>query len=1063
MSDNQPADNDDDNSTNEATPTRGATSAAAGTGEEDGGGTHQQGDEEGHAQRDYGSAVGGGSTADGGDCDTGGAPETPTAACDGGTGSSSPNTNTNTNTDDAQPRRPHQKRSGARRTPPPPPPPRPAHFPSSGALCASTAATTGTELCAGVPHRGSSESPGAGRRSRRHSEPQLQSTLPTTVDVLAAAMSAAAAASGSAKSDEDPSDQGAADGEPEKEGAQTEESQSQMGESGSATPSTSRHHHHKLHHKKTKETRQPISADDAQSTSPHGDSETVSTSDQVDSETGPTSDHSEPKASDTTSPSDASKVSDSGSSDVASDCINSSGDRHELTASTSGSLKVHRKLIYTTRSINLVGKSYPKEGSEIKLASSPPSMPSPKASASTSLSPIPTAPDFTIPASADDEHRKLRNELEQFSPETAEYKAKLSEYRKALAARKKIEEEELRNMAGSCEKLAENLRFLRGEWKGRQVAIKHYSEDNLVFDIKEFRKEIALMRYQPSIPVATLTLDRRMTDMSAINFAMDIAKGMAFLHSLGLIHRDLKTYAKLFGTVQPYFTFLTASQLTEEMIIKIIDFGTTRVADVAALMSANIGTVQYMAPELFDNEKYTQKADVYAYAIVLWEMMTREEPFAGKPSWSLPNMVKRGERPAIPKAMLTNPVAKLIIKCWNANAHKRPSFSDISNQLLKLLQGEDEGKSSSLKWGSGLFSSQVDITNFKVLPPSIRFNIEGPFPMAVPHILRFDILSTATVKSNYFIENLTDPNCLITFVKSTGVVPPRGSVSVEAKLILRAPLNKQIQVPIQIGKSSIALDIIIKSRGAAVFNVDPSSLSLVEDGGQTVPEVLVILKEALFQNQGLSMENVFIQPGSSEAVHRLREAVNKGDFALEQPVDPLDIADLLKVWFHSMPEGLLDEIPLSLISPAPSTSSNPTPSPLTTPSDDHRSPLSTSKINQITSQLKSLNSSILHWLAEVLTAVAANSATNGSSPQSLAHSFSTNLFLSDTHGLLGTGHIEEWTTHLLESLIQHRLSAGPPYIGSVVEATVDSNNEGDSNSVTTSTTTTMSVTVEEGS
>ncbi|KAH3698854.1 hypothetical protein Pelo_19752 [Pelomyxa schiedti] len=95
------------------------------------------------------------------------------------------------------------------------------------------------------------------------------------------------------------------------------------------------------------------------------------------------------------------------------------------------------------------------------------------------------------------------------------------------------------------------------------------------------------------------------------------------------------------------------------------------------------------------------------------------------------DMVKRGERPAIPKAMLTNPVAKLIIKCWNANAHKRPSFSDISNQLLKLLQGEDEGKSSSLKWGSGLFSSQVDITNFKV-----AYHIENWLSVPFPWLFR---------------------------------------------------------------------------------------------------------------------------------------------------------------------------------------------------------------------------------------------------------------------------------------------------------------------------------------
>ena len=40
-------------------------------------------------------------------------------------------------------------------------------------------------------------------------------------------------------------------------------------------------------------------------------------------------------------------------------------------------------------------------------------------------------------------------------------------------------------------------------------------------------------------------------------------------------------------------------------------------------MTSGIGTYQWMSPELINGEKYTEKADVYAYAIILWEIATR--------------------------------------------------------------------------------------------------------------------------------------------------------------------------------------------------------------------------------------------------------------------------------------------------------------------------------------------------------------------------------------------------------------------------------------------------------
>lgn len=81
-------------------------------------------------------------------------------------------------------------------------------------------------------------------------------------------------------------------------------------------------------------------------------------------------------------------------------------------------------------------------------------------------------------------------------------------------------------------------------------------------------------------------------------------------------------------------------------------------------MTGNIGTVHWMAPEIFSGEKYTEKADVYSFGILLWELWTRQQPFDGYQAVTIPNLVVKGERPPIPKDM-ENDIKKLIQSCWD--------------------------------------------------------------------------------------------------------------------------------------------------------------------------------------------------------------------------------------------------------------------------------------------------------------------------------------------------------------------------------------------------------------
>lgn len=94
--------------------------------------------------------------------------------------------------------------------------------------------------------------------------------------------------------------------------------------------------------------------------------------------------------------------------------------------------------------------------------------------------------------------------------------------------------------------------------------------------------------------------------------ALDTAKGVYYLHSFNppILHRDLKSLNLL---------------LDDSFRTKLIDFGWTRKLDI--IMTGKIGTYQWMAPEVISGLNYTEKADVFSFGIILWEIASREPPY----------------------------------------------------------------------------------------------------------------------------------------------------------------------------------------------------------------------------------------------------------------------------------------------------------------------------------------------------------------------------------------------------------------------------------------------------
>jgi serine/threonine protein kinase len=155
-----------------------------------------------------------------------------------------------------------------------------------------------------------------------------------------------------------------------------------------------------------------------------------------------------------------------------------------------------------------------------------------------------------------------------------------------------------------------------------------------------------------------------------MKIARDIVKGMIYIHAANLIHLDLKPENLL---------------LDVNGNVKVADFGLTviRLDPRLLLKGGPKGTPLWMAPEMLLGKPFDEKADVYSFGIILWQLLTREEPFAEFTELEpfIKAVAVSGYRPPIPPG--TNPrLAFLISKCWHALPALRPSFSEIDTQLL---------------------------------------------------------------------------------------------------------------------------------------------------------------------------------------------------------------------------------------------------------------------------------------------------------------------------------------------------------------------------------------------
>ncbi|KAA8523422.1 hypothetical protein F0562_009845 [Nyssa sinensis] len=169
-----------------------------------------------------------------------------------------------------------------------------------------------------------------------------------------------------------------------------------------------------------------------------------------------------------------------------------------------------------------------------------------------------------------------------------------------------------------------------------------------------------------------LRKDRHLDRRKRLIIAMDAAFGMEYLHSKNIVHFDLKCDNLLVNLKDP-----------SRPICKVADFGLSKIKRNTLVSGGVRGTLPWMAPELLNgsSNKVSEKVDVFSFGIVLWEILTGEEPYANMHYGAIiGGIVNNTLRPSIP-SFCDPEWRRLMEECWSPNPAVRPSFTEITGRL----------------------------------------------------------------------------------------------------------------------------------------------------------------------------------------------------------------------------------------------------------------------------------------------------------------------------------------------------------------------------------------------
>ena len=306
----------------------------------------------------------------------------------------------------------------------------------------------------------------------------------------------------------------------------------------------------------------------------------------------------------------------------------------------------------------------------------------------------------------------------------------------------------------------------RGYLWGQEVAIKQIrlekgEEVEEVARVREFRKEMKIMRQlrhpnvveylgscvtghslcllteylvSGSLEDQLLRLRRegkRMRVQRVVGLAMDVAKGLNWLHHKGIIHRDLKSANIL---------------ITEAGRAKISDFGLSHVRrrheESMVGYHGLAGSPSYIAPEVLQLKEYGVAADVYSFGILLNEMLSGVVPYDDTPLAQLEldefeRRVIAGQRPLLAHSEC-QALVDLVEECWRAMPTQRPTVEELMKRLERIDKALTAAASNAPLLDAAISHSSTASTSSSTSSVSTALSALDDLPLPLRSLLASD-------------------------------------------------------------------------------------------------------------------------------------------------------------------------------------------------------------------------------------------------------------------------------------------------------------------------------------
>ena len=258
----------------------------------------------------------------------------------------------------------------------------------------------------------------------------------------------------------------------------------------------------------------------------------------------------------------------------------------------------------------------------------------------------------------------------------------------------------------------------------------------------------------------------RLPFAEAVDYVLQACAAIHEAHTAGIIHRDLK----------PGNLFLATAH--DECVVKVLDFGISKVSDddAAKLTGAGtlIGTALYMSPEqLKAAAKVDARSDIWSLGVILYELVTGETPWTGTPPQVAAAIVTEDAPDVATKASLPPPLGSAIHKMLRRDPAERfPTIVDVVEAIVPFATPGSVGRAV----GEQIVRRARAPSRRSVVPsdPALRANAQGDAPTVAREVTNVGVTTSAGLPRT--------SSSTLALLAAAGVVVVAGVVGVVAML-----------------------------------------------------------------------------------------------------------------------------------------------------------------------------------------------------------------------------------------------------------------------------------------